>query len=654
MRRVIPVIIFLLSMSLLLPGILHAAEEEKLPFCDELKVEDIVVKYDTMYTEEEYIIEDVPTGNTGIGAIDDILNTIRNIIIKGYAEISNNVYPEGNIEENTILSPMSLYYKNLTDTYFKIYYTKDKTIESKTVCDDKFQNNGRLCVYDENGSIIAQITATSPFITTDGNPINICELQQASKDLASNFAFGEKPQTCIDRPTGKRMYDYRTLQNIVVNLEEPPPCAEKLNPSETPVDSKASVDVNHFEFEAGILGYWKGVILNIFKFIMHQDLSSVCEIPGIKCVDFKFRYVGGVVQPRFKVAGRDLSGEVTKNAALVNSAQPLPKNDAKTEGDFGKSMTPRVVGKFDTRQNARTDKFVKQPLNLFGMVRNVKANGYMEGNFLNTAVGIQCSVTPFVVHKDYIMPRYPIGYSDDDDPNADNITYEKRCEFEEVGVVGSKYTSDWSIGNYPGDIIDPGTVTGDMCAENPGFTGNNAAKFYDALNSAASEIGIPACVLNGVALIEGGARYNEIPDLAQCLAHVNVCSAVGPMQFTTGKGPPSDPTCSTCPAGYCPNAWAGYGAGGNPCMYKDALSAAARKLKNDGPLTDSDPSSQYQQIRNAGYHYYGNDTDRFARLCGCTYGEYIYKVCVPSYQCGSGNPQALNGSGQNRNGLTQR
>ncbi|MDO8451924.1 MAG: hypothetical protein Q7S76_03580 [bacterium] len=185
---------------------------------------------------------------------------------------------------------------------------------------------------------------------------------------------------------------------------------------------------------------------------------------------------------------------------------------------------------------------------------------------------------------------------------------------------GTSVASTWAI-QGTGTPLDP-TIPSF-------FTGD----FRDLLARAASSSQIPLCVLDAVAKIEGGDAYPEVPK-EQC--QVNACSAAGPMQFTTGTGPANDPTCSACGAGYCPNAWGTWGNNGNPCSYNDSLSAASRKLRNDGPLTLASVQSQKEQILNAGYRYYGS-RKAVGRLGGCSYGEFLYKHCDPSYICtGSG------------------
>lgn len=210
-----------------------------------------------------------------------------------------------------------------------------------------------------------------------------------------------------------------------------------------------------------------------------------------------------------------------------------------------------------------------------------------------------------------------------DDPN-NGLEYCKDPNY--LDSVSS--TSDWAIGN---DTSGPASIS--------------SGAFADLLQRTAQNVGLPSCVLEGVAMIEGGPKYKEA-DLKQCLASVNSCSAAGPMQFTTGKGPASDPKCNKCAAGYCPNAWSQWGNGGNPCNYADSLSAAARKLKNDGSLqpvssgflnlvsNTNEIAKQQGGIIKAGYNYYGSNKP-IQRLGGCSYGEFLYKQCNPAYKCGS-------------------
>ncbi|MBI5613531.1 SGNH/GDSL hydrolase family protein [Candidatus Gottesmanbacteria bacterium] len=183
--------------------------------------------------------------------------------------------------------------------------------------------------------------------------------------------------------------------------------------------------------------------------------------------------------------------------------------------------------------------------------------------------------------------------------------------------IGSKITSTWAI-NGQSSIS----------------TTISSADYKKSLEDAARKVGIPECVLEGISYIEGGELIPQLEKNA-CLESVNVCSAAGAMQFTTGSGPANDRSCNACGVGFCPNAWSQYGSGGNPCNWNDALFAAARMLKDQGPLSNVDPKSQKSQIMNAGYRYYGSNNDELARrrLGGCEYGEFVYKTCDKSYKC---------------------
>ena len=158
--------------------------------------------------------------------------------------------------------------------------------------------------------------------------------------------------------------------------------------------------------------------------------------------------------------------------------------------------------------------------------------------------------------------------------------------------------------------------------------------FAQLIQQFSAETGVPQCVIQGVANIEGGDRYDELP-VDQCLNTTNTCSAVGPMQFTVGPGhgQATEEVCRTqCAAGYCPNAWARYGNNGNPCSYTDSLSAASRYLADYGHFDGSDLQDSVHDATTA---YYGSDNNALARnvLGGCEYWEYVYRTCEPSYVC---------------------
>lgn len=221
-----------------------------------------------------------------------------------------------------------------------------------------------------------------------------------------------------------------------------------------------------------------------------------------------------------------------------------------------------------------------------GLGEDIKiSQAFYPTNFVNTTINIQnCSTIP-----------------------RNTKLYLELCNTEYYG------TSNWSLelSETPINI------------ENP---------FMDQIiTEETNKVGIPTCVLKGVGIIEGayGWNLNDEQRIRECRR--NECSAAGPFQFTTGA------PCGNCPAGYCPNAWAIYGNGGNPCEPRTAANAAARKLKNDGPLTNGDPKNQLEQILNAGYRYYGSrrPVNRLKDSFGnsCSYGQYVYLQCDPSFNC---------------------
>ena len=145
---------------------------------------------------------------------------------------------------------------------------------------------------------------------------------------------------------------------------------------------------------------------------------------------------------------------------------------------------------------------------------------------------------------------------------------------------------------------------------------------------------IPQCVLEGVGYIEGAYNQTYLVDEngkynANGSCGPNECSAVGPFQITTGVGPASDPNCTTCGAGHCPNSLP---SGIDPCNTDSAAKGAvillmAKAAYFGTPLSTAAPSSQMLAIRNAGDSYYGS-TSPLPLLGGLSYGEFLYAHCV--------------------------
>ncbi len=187
---------------------------------------------------------------------------------------------------------------------------------------------------------------------------------------------------------------------------------------------------------------------------------------------------------------------------------------------------------------------------------------------------------------------------------------------------------------------------------------------------------IPRCVLEAVKYIETGKDWNPS---TQC--QINRCSAAGPFQMTTGYAPypmadrvyqmaPSSTNlitdCRQCspsfqrkyeaymqdpknnPKPQCPNAWdtdwPHTPTDSNPCSIADASKQAVRLLQDKAAyfakqtMSDSDPKGQKRTIILAGDSYYGSSV-KIKRLGDCSYGEFVYKHCDPSYRCGSSGIQ---------------
>jgi len=119
---------------------------------------------------------------------------------------------------------------------------------------------------------------------------------------------------------------------------------------------------------------------------------------------------------------------------------------------------------------------------------------------------------------------------------------------------------------------------------------------------------------------------------------LNLCSAAGHMQMTTGFDDQGSPACNRCGLTSCPNAWADHGKAvveyeganyiPNVCNLRDSTFGSARKLKKDSGTAPGDMNWNTQHYLKAGKAYYGSGTQRFERLGNRTYGEYM------AYNCG--------------------
>ncbi|QQG44515.1 MAG: hypothetical protein HYW86_01190 [Candidatus Roizmanbacteria bacterium] len=163
------------------------------------------------------------------------------------------------------------------------------------------------------------------------------------------------------------------------------------------------------------------------------------------------------------------------------------------------------------------------------------------------------------------------------------------------------------------------------------------------------KVQIPARIIEGVMLVESPGLLNpESPNfltdeqvqeysrpgavIPGCRA--NACSAMGPMQMTTGIDNSGSSSCSDCGLNVCPNAWAGFGDsvntfGGyshlsNPCNLRDNIYAAAAKLKDNSGAGSGVWTKE--QVYRAAERYYGSCSDkyRYERLDNKTYCEFLW------------------------------
>lgn len=162
-----------------------------------------------------------------------------------------------------------------------------------------------------------------------------------------------------------------------------------------------------------------------------------------------------------------------------------------------------------------------------------------------------------------------------------------------------------------------------------------------AITAAAAWAKLPACVLQGVAEIEGATE-----EMAQSACIPNQCGAAGPFQISVGQDTCGKKTCDDCGPNWKGRAcndesWALKAAGGtaaDACNINIAAKAAAAVVmgKANGfgvpfnPSLVNSPSAQRQSIIIASDAYYGV-TSPIPRLNGLSYGEYVYSKCDPSY-----------------------
>lgn len=152
---------------------------------------------------------------------------------------------------------------------------------------------------------------------------------------------------------------------------------------------------------------------------------------------------------------------------------------------------------------------------------------------------------------------------------------------------------------------------------------------------------IPACVLEGVKYIETGERKDFT---GAC--EINVCSAAGPYQITTGsvKDDSGQWTnrCKACGDIQCPDWWPGdwprNGSAPSPCDMEASAIRAVEMLQEKAvircEILNEHPTKE--AIITAAGSYYGSN-EPIPRLGSCSYGEFVYKHCDGSYVCGTAN-----------------
>lgn len=197
-----------------------------------------------------------------------------------------------------------------------------------------------------------------------------------------------------------------------------------------------------------------------------------------------------------------------------------------------------------------------------------------------------------------------------------------------------------------GEISDqplPSDSDQDTLSNSNPSTATTVRNLREIFEDVEQKVQIPAKIVEGTLVVESPSTFNfsedEIQSYSQPGAVIpgcrpNACSAVGPMQMTTGIDNNGSSRCGGCGLNQCPNAWSGYGNSVNtyggyghsssPCNLRDSIYAGAAKLKKDsgnvgGPWTQ-------EQVYRAARSYYGSCSDnyRYQRLGGRTYCEFLW------------------------------
>jgi hypothetical protein len=199
--------------------------------------------------------------------------------------------------------------------------------------------------------------------------------------------------------------------------------------------------------------------------------------------------------------------------------------------------------------------------------------------------------------------------------------------YTELGCPTKKWVGTTTEQISSNDEYPPGPENTSTWASTPGGTSANPVppgftppSSITAGNALAL---VPACVLEGVAKIEGAYDGG-----APCSP--NECGAYGPFQITIGNCKPS------CGASSCPNAASALGVTKDQlCDFNSAAYQAARLLVGKAkywgtPISATSPvQSQRAAIINGADSYYGAGIP-ISRLGGLSYGEWVYQHCDPT------------------------
>lgn len=496
-----------------------------------------------------------------------------------YLKSFASVKPNEDTLKNPSLENLSLAVNDATSFALKPYMLQQTTVNA-TNC-QQFHVTGRLCVYDKDGKLINasekdQVVSDQQYQSNECNPTKLNERRQGFEQFAAIATKYTKTDQNYEKPV------------LDIALDKPLPCDVEDKTAVLPTNQGKSLGQNYFPEPSGSIGKIATSLFSLVSglfaetrytivykatILQPHEANSWCQSTG--CADPTLKRVQYPVDP-----------EVVNGGGALLTAEPYTHDFTKFDLHGGEKNQ-----QFDTVFSPGD---VRPGDTAFSYANREKIGGDY----------FFCMISPLT---DNHVGLFPNG----------------ECN------------KDWNRKRPPPPQPNPpNTSTWAISRSKPPVSFTPSGDFAKLLERAAKNSGVPRCVMNGVAHIEGGNRYKELP-LDQCLQTTNTCSAVGPMQFTVGPGhgKATEEACKNqCAAGFCPNAWASWGNGGNPCSYADSLSAAGRFLAaaghfGDGNLQDS--------VHDAATAYYGSNNNVTARnvLGGCEYWEYVYQHCNSSYVC---------------------